>query len=279
MGDIQQALLNLVNASGFLLQLRVEHEIEETKAGHGWDILGREHLWEDPESDEEHFIDLILSSGILRTIIECKRVLEGDWVFLAPTPKEKQTHQARLFWSFSADIEKGNHPFDWSDFWLRGIFAESTFCVVRGQGEKDKPMLERLAGTVVKSVEALSLQEFKLLRQAKQESPRVYIPVVVTTAQLHVCHFDPCEVSIQDGQLPMDKLSDNRFEPVPYIIFQKSLGTGAPAEIKGTDLGEMNRAGERSVFIVHASEISRFLKEIYALEYQGKWPWIQAGFG
>ncbi len=61
-----ESFLNLVNAQGFLLQLRVEELIRATEQAHGWRILGREHLWIDPRSNEERYADLVLGSRIVR---------------------------------------------------------------------------------------------------------------------------------------------------------------------------------------------------------------------
>lgn len=33
---------SIVNSSGFLFQLRIAHQVEETKKAHGWDVLAEE---------------------------------------------------------------------------------------------------------------------------------------------------------------------------------------------------------------------------------------------
>ena len=60
---LKEDLLKLVNASGFLFQLRVEDEINKTASIHGKTILSKEHKWIDESKGKEGFIDLIVTTG------------------------------------------------------------------------------------------------------------------------------------------------------------------------------------------------------------------------
>jgi len=59
MPEEKEDLLKLVNASGFLFQLRVEDEVTKTSSSHGKTVLAREHRWVDQVTESEKFIDLI----------------------------------------------------------------------------------------------------------------------------------------------------------------------------------------------------------------------------
>jgi hypothetical protein len=162
MGETDETLLKVVNKSGFLFQLRVEQEIRRTKSQHGWKVVGREHRWADAQSGEEGFIDLVLAAGrqFLRMAIECKRVGEGTtWVFLVPDAAMPSMRRARLLWTYTRQ-EKGF--IGWDDFTLSPESPESEFCVVRGQTDRNVPMLERLSGIVVRSLECLAEEELRI---------------------------------------------------------------------------------------------------------------------
>ena len=271
MSETHESLLNLINASGFLLQLRIEHEIESTQREHNWQIVGREHYWKDPDSGDDGFIDIVLQSETLRVIVECKRVLDGSWVFLLPDSPKANLRRARLYWT-DTQVDRQN-IYGWCDFCLTPDFPESAFCVIRGQGEKDKPMLERLSGIVLKSLESLAEEEMRLTQLGRH---RIYIPVIVTTASLEVCKFDVSKVSLQTGQL---QLPDGQFETVPFIAFRKGLATKYLPERLLPDLRTANQEKERTIFVVQATELLSFLKHLPNLkmfdEYEA-FPWRAA---
>src|SRR5262249_25748498 len=80
----EEEFRKIVNASGFLFQLRVENEIETTQLDHRWTVLAREHPWQDVASDRNGYIDLVLGKANVRLVIECKRTRDADWIFLVP---------------------------------------------------------------------------------------------------------------------------------------------------------------------------------------------------
>lgn len=274
MSETHESLLNLINASGFLLQLRIEHEIESTQREHNWKIVGREHYWKDPDSGNDGFIDIVLQSEeVLRVIVECKRVLDGSWVFLMPDSPKANLRRAKLCWTHT-QVDRQNIS-GWCDFRLTPDFSESAFCVIRGQSEKDRPMLERLSGIVLKSLESLAEEEMRL-RPTQLGRHRIYIPVIITTASLEVCNFDVSKVSLQTGQL---QLPDGQFEAVPFIAFRKGLATKHLPERSLRDLQTANQEKERTIFVVQSTEILKFLKHLSGLrmfnEYEAL-PWNAA---
>jgi hypothetical protein len=98
MADNKQLLL-IINASGFLFQLRVEQEIHEKRNQHGWRIVGPEHRWVIPQENREGFIDLVLEAGNIRAVLECKRVREASWVFPVPEDRARISPAGRLLWT------------------------------------------------------------------------------------------------------------------------------------------------------------------------------------
>jgi hypothetical protein len=253
MADNKQ-LLSIINASGFLFQLRVEQEIRGKRNQHGWRIVSPEHRWAIPQENREGFIDLVLETGTIRAVLECKRVREANWVFLVPEDRARISPAGRLLWTYQTAEEPvlSGHQ----DFFLEAEAPESGFCVVRGTGEKDRPMLEGLAAVLVKSVEALADQEFSIGESGEFERVAIYLPVIVTNANLVICRFNPSEVDITTGEL-----DTSSFEPVNAIKFRKSLPIRNDAVSVPRDLGELNKTSEQTLFVVNASNIAEFLKQ------------------
>jgi hypothetical protein len=212
----------LVDNSGFLFQIRVAHEVNTTGDKHPWKVEKEEKRWENPNRNEEGFIDLILSSASetsqLNLILECKRVKNGYWLFLS-LDSFYEVERAKLFWkSYSARMKY--NFYGWSDFNVRPFTKSASFCVVPGQGERDKPMLERVCGLLLRGLECFAKDDrFYLGNQAN-----IYCPVIVTNAKLYVCTLKPSEIDINTGRLP-EISSNNLFDQVGVIRFSKDLST------------------------------------------------------
>jgi len=211
MTETKDTFTDLINASGFLFQLRLQQEIETShpvsQIGE-WKQIVKEHRWIDPLDGKEGFIDMVLEAGACKIVIECKRVNDASWIFLVPD-NEKETTRGQLLWT------EGDETSDWHNFHFTPPSLESAFCVIRGQGEKDTPLLERLASLLLRSTESLANEEMKLAKIGKKIL--FYIPAIVTNAKIYACRFNVSGVSIDTG-----KLSDADFEEVPFIRFRKN---------------------------------------------------------
>ena len=241
-----EELRKQVNKSRFPFQLKVTHQIKSTQSQHHWTVESPEHSWADSESGKQGFIDLVLahenSSG-LKIIIECKRPLGGRWIFLVDrTPKQQS--RIRTFWV------RGDNPpkSGWDDLPFQPVSLESSDCVVVGQNERS-PLLENLAGGLLQSVNGVSDQAQIIFERERREPLRIFIPAIVTAAEMFVCYVDPAsEISI-DGAL--DKSAT--FEPINFIRFRKSLATRLNRRSVPQNLREENLDKERSVLIFNAN--------------------------
>jgi hypothetical protein len=268
MAETNDSLRNLVNASGFLFQLRIEQEIKSTVFPYEWQIAAREHRWFDTQEESEGFIDLILKDmGFGRMVIECKKVTDGNWIFLVPD-ESRSVARARIRWTMCNSSDKPISQ--WHDFAVGPRSSEAAFCIVRGQGEKDTPMLERIASMLLRSVESLANEELEYTERPDKE-PCVYFPVIVTTAALHVCRVDPAKIDITTGQV-----EDARFEQVPCIRFRKNFSSSISSPKPQKDLATTNQRNERTVFVVNSEKLREFLSE-WAIPYneqpRRQWPW------
>lgn len=206
-----EKLRGIVNRGGFPFQIGIKRAVEKSRKDHAWKVITEEHPWKNEMSSESGFIDLILKhqSGTQLLLVECKRVIDCEWIFLLPSNNQK-TWRAKSWTSYLPKL------FDWLDFLTWPDSFESKFCVVRGQDDK-KPMLEREASKIVEATEAFAMEE-KLLLIAESNDLRAYFSVIVTTADLKICKFDHDDIDIKSGLF-----SKRDFEDVPFIRFSKPL--------------------------------------------------------
>jgi hypothetical protein len=257
-----QTIQEIINSSGYPLQIRLEKLIEETKDDHGWRVLVDEHRWCNPSTKDEGYIDLILHhTGInLRLVIECKR-FKGSWLFLLPGSLPQKTENIRLLSNNNL-----NDSLLWEDCSLGPESFESKYCIMETQGKKDDRTLEKIAGGLLISMEQLADEDVKLinLRYARESEksfsppPMFYIPLIVTTANLIPVIFDPSDIDMENGEIILNEGSTNS---VDYIRFRKNLATNMSYyDPYVNNLHDLNHEYDRTLFIVHADKFLGLLK-------------------
>jgi hypothetical protein len=256
-----EKLQRLVNSSGFPFQLRVAQEIRRVEHL-AWSIIAEEHPWNDLTTGRDGFIDLIIGQNtnhdLHRMVIECKRTRDADWVFLLPNTRDRGTH-VRCMWAStnpqnlheSTAVQSGYH-----DFYIIPESYISEFCVVRGTGEGQKPMLENLAGWLLSSTESFAREEISLWLAGNRTGRRYYVPVIVTNARLTVCNFDVASVSLEAGEIP-----EGDFEEVPFMRFRKSLTTIVSEDSSVQTISAANRDRPRTVLVVQSSHLTQLMNE------------------
>lgn len=249
-------LTKLVNQSGFPLQLKIDALIERGVDQIGWTVLYREHGWRHPNG-QSGFIDLVLEDrhGTSVLIVECKRVLEADWLFLESTPANPPTRRTRL-WAVNTSGH-GRAFAGYFDASSLPVSQESMYCVVAGQDSKSRPMLERLASEVTAATEALAIEEHPTVTK-RDYGLRMYASVIVTTAKLHLSKFDPHEVSMNTGEITAVSHA-----VVPWIRFRKQLSSELAVEPQNIDwdFSELALAKEKQVFVVNVESLPDFLQK------------------
>ncbi len=251
-------ILNLANSTGFLFQIGVRHQIRLTTNEHGWGVIGQEHRWHHPITKQTGFADLVLAnqSSRFHIIIECKRATGRQWVFLTPSDSTRTTGTTSTF-SFHApnhSEERGG----WLDFSLQPTSPESMFCVVMGQDERNTPMLEHVADSLLPSTEAIAREDAVLEGTTDPQAWSLFIPLLVTNARLFTCGFDPGTIDLAQG-----KLHKADFKEVGLVRFRKGLATNYPGKLTPKTLLEANEYAERTMLIVNASALTEFLVEFH----------------
>jgi hypothetical protein len=257
-------LREIADAYGFALQLALEDAVRRSKTS--WEVISREHGWLDDRDPK--FVDLILNQGgptIL--VVECKRTKGGDWIFLVPNLDGLQNIATRAMQIESVETAgkiEGSSSLD--TYGVGPPCWESAFCAVRGAGERDRPMLDRICAELTRATDAISTQQMAINQSLNHLMPghrleNVLIPVVVTTARLHVCRFNPGKVSLESGEIPED---GSVFEDVTHLRYRKSFdapSVRAAGPDRTTTLGELERHAQRTVLIVRANYFQQWLRE------------------
>ncbi|MFH1267305.1 MAG: hypothetical protein ABIK89_16400, partial [Planctomycetota bacterium] len=104
--------------------------------------------------------------------------------------------------------------------------------------------------------EAIAMTEIGMVDPASAVAVLHYVPVVVTSAELSVATFSAGEIDAVAGELPRDR---GEFHPVPFIRFHKSLTTTVERLGESRNFRDVSRLMERSVFVVSAGSLVRFL--------------------
>jgi len=244
----------IINDTGYPLQIHLRELITQSQDKHGWHVLAFEHRWENARDGEEGFIDLILDHGsyVVRLIVECKRI-SGNWYFLIPRNRAFPTDRAKIL-----HAQFPPPTFEWHDFRISPESDQANFSVLATGGKKDSRTLETLAGQLLLSMEALAVQEMSF-RNDSVSAPwrnRFYLPIIVTTAKLQKCTFNPLEIDPDDGSL-----RDADIQPLNLVRFRKPLASNQElAPSKNDDIPTLNAAAERTVLIVQASYFLEYLR-------------------
>jgi hypothetical protein len=234
-----------LNSSGFPFQIAVENAISNLN---GWDIMRREYPWQNSETGQNGYIDLIAEKDFIRLIIECKRVRDSEWIFLC-SPKNLNRNHARFWANAVGGKEKA---IGWYDGQVEPSSPEADFCAIMGQNHR-KPLLENLASELVTATEAFAFEELSFTKGITI----AYFPVIITTADLYVCKFDANDVQIESGEI-----RNAQFDAVPFIRFRKSLITQVSRfaiERPMNRLLEIAEAKERTLFVMNALKIKDVL--------------------
>jgi hypothetical protein len=266
--DFEAHARSIANSSGFPLQIRVA---EIASSSSRWRILFEEHPWCSEEINKEGFLDLVLMKPSHHNrdvmVIECKRVLQTEWVFLTPNhePHQSPSHRYHACLFESTFSEGRWDSFGWANWAADPSSFESQFCAIPGQEQGRRNILERTAAELIQAIEAFSWQEKELqqiqvneklrMGQPLNEFRRLYIPLIITTATLIISQFDPGSISLRDGSLP----PESTFVPVPVVRFRKSLTT--EYNLLGVnDIHDIHEKTQRTIFIVNAEKFHEFLE-------------------
>ena len=259
-----------LNASGFLFQLRVEEEVKAGRDRHAWAVAAREHPWDHEKSGRSGFADLVLTNGgMARFVVECKRSRQAHWYFIVPSDAQETVRNSAIYWI--DDVKDKGQRLGWGPLQIIPTTFQSTFCIVRGSGENDQPLLERIGASLVDSVEAIAREEVLHVRGLGRISQLLYVPLLVTNATLHVVRCDLPSVSLATGDIETAETVE-----VPYLRFRKALSHRFAWPSRVAALRDISEARQRTLFVVNAASLTKFLTTFADAQGWDDPPWKMA---
>jgi hypothetical protein len=184
-------------------------------------------------------------------------------MFLMPDKKQLSRSHARIRWTDSRPQRRDLS--NWGDIQVYPRSPEADFCVVRGQGEKDAPLLERIAASVAEATEGLSADLLELRRGSWRTN--VVVPVIVTTADLVLSQFNPAEIDLKSGEV-----ASATFTTVPHVRLRKSIALSQiPDDFEPEGLHDLSAASERTVFVVSGDHFISWLDEFEIGDFSKPW--------
>jgi hypothetical protein len=259
----KQKLVDDVNRSGFPLQIGIANHIQDTQREHGWIVGYKEHAWRNAADEAEGFLDLGIRNrhGTSTLVLECKRVLDASWVFLIDDEKQLKRRQTKAWVNHFDGVGDRLSYSGWLDLAGEPESPKSDFCVVSSTKEgRTSQTIEPMSAHLLSSTEAVAIEDAPIQLKTKH-SLSMYFSAIVTTATINVCFVKPDEISLKDGKFALDHA---KVEEHPYVRFHKQLSTREAVvadDGKGDPFDAMARAKERSVFVVNALHLAKFLKE------------------
>jgi len=253
----EEFLARVVNSTGFPLQLGVKRKIEESLADHHWVVMSMEHPWQHPETGITGYADLILKlrCNTQVMVIECKRMLDTEWIFLCPSSSHASPPRKwHISKTWITNISNGESKrFGWDGMQIEPVGYRSEFCGIPKMDNKATTMLEKIGSELVDATEAIAFQERQLCKDG--ELLRAYHPVIITTAALKICKFCPTDIS-ESGEI-----TECEFEEVPFLRFHKCLGGRLNDLSQLHDLPDVLKDHERTVYVVNSAHLVSFLEQ------------------
>lgn len=249
-------LSKLLNQSGFPLQLAIDRLVHERSDELGWKVLYREHGWRSPDG-QSGFVDLVLEDkwGTSVLVVECKRVLDADWLFLEALPAGGSSRRVRL-WATNTPNHGKEHS-GYYDATALPESRESMYCVVAGQDPKSRPMLERVAAEGSSAMEAIALEELPVVTK-RGYGLRMYVSVIVTTARIVASQVDPKLVDLKNGET-----GSATHQAQPWVRFRKQFSSDFAVAPRNPewDFSALASAKEKVVFVVNVESLPEFLSK------------------
>lgn len=255
-----------VNRDGYAPQVAIARMVDKETDAHGWRVTSEEHAWE--SYNESGFIDIVLEhkSNLAVLILECKRLTASEWIFTNTDGESEPRRHARVLrWDWDVTNDKTMYDVSarehrsirsrWVDEALEPPSPEANFCSSVHDGVKGID-LNSIASELVASCEALVQEEADYLPRLRGSFSRLYLPLIVTTASIKICAFDPHAVSLDDGQLP----KGTTFADHSFVRFTKQLSTRDKATRLSVKLSDVARAKERTIIVVNAIYLNTFLR-------------------
>jgi hypothetical protein len=223
---IPDGLYEALLASGFPFQTAIE---EIARRDSTVVVEATEWPWRDETAD--CFLDLVISRMFLHLVIECKKTSKDKWVFLRPRSTDETVQSRCAYMSRIPEIPTEFQVFC-ADTAIGPGSPQSEFCVAMTSASGgDRRLLEKDAQKLVRGTNAFA-RNYALDRQNRSYETSgfhdVFLPVIVTNAELFVADYDPKSIDLETGQfVTRDAAAIRR---ASFVRFRKCFTSGHDLE-------------------------------------------------
>jgi hypothetical protein len=270
--DTKESIARALNAHGFLLQQRVEEEIEAgvREEKHGW-VLEASEYPVTASNGKETRLDVVLALARERGIkigIECKRANPRYkmWLFWGEEPAVREGGHRRLYFEVGERNGKGGKgPNRWRHRFIQLPARDFPLCHFFIESDRNGEDDSRREDAANHAIEQATFGQSGLFQKvgAFQESDVFCaVPVVVTTAELYHVQFDVSDIGLTSGRIAPDRLE---YRSVPYVAVNfagrdrlSPTGESMPYGRTGVQQ-DMTRWQLHTYFVVQAPHINDFL--------------------
>ena len=242
--------------------------------------------WPVKESELDIWAQFKLENKTLNLLVECKKnnPIFVDWIFF-PDDIESRTrflllpevnvhhelddkYRVSLHISYAnRDVfkRKLNNPVQFAS---QGRETRGKYAQYQNASDKTKTSnaaIEEAAYQVALATQAMILSTLKVVDEHKNAPPwrqQIFVPVVVTTANLFKCDFEPSQVNPATGEIPYASANLKR---CPYLVFFYPLRPhlqDMEASVKGTGKTLVLQHERIPIFIVHSEQFTNFLIDL-----------------
>jgi len=240
-------------------------------------------IWARRDSDRQLVVD---------ALIECKKANPDfvNWVFFpkadcpAPSPfsfaraDNKSKEEGSDSWSTQISLSRGTTNISIAND-AREVRGDYTKYQGNNKTKTSNAAIQEAAYQVASGTRAIVHEESALLDKARASphhpsppwSAKVYIPLIVTTAQLFLVDFKSQSVKLDTGEIDLD---DAALIPVKSILYEyaspKHLQHAPADPLKTLQTGNSEVFSRMHIFVVHSEALSGLLGELFANESEHK---------
>ncbi|HWS61983.1 MAG TPA: hypothetical protein VN325_04445 [Steroidobacteraceae bacterium] len=256
-----EKLAKSINDSGFPFQIGLKML---TNSVHGWRATLTEHPWRDQLNGSDKFIDFVATytGDLVNLVTECKRARNTEWFFLRESVESNHSENRLTVRARVLGFTLGNSLVnDWMDVQFIPGSPEANFCVMRknttesGSGQYSQELLEKTASEIVRATQALTEQQ-SAFHSVQRPLHRVYIPIIVTNAQMYICDAAWEKVNLDSGEVEFSAV-----RPIKFIRFRKSFGVPDLRNKAGHDIATVMDVSANTVIVVQAAAYLEFLAQ------------------
>ena len=277
-----------LNSQGYLFQQRCVHEVKNIDPSIGWKVNVKEYPVAIYEKETE--IDFILHNQSYRTyaIVECKRAHPNYliWVF-TDVEKNFKTFQATHL--VIREIREGRHVYrNGQPTHLRpqsvainislkedsvGIASYGLEIFTKEYKNKKPARPDTISDAcyqVFMGLGGFVLEQQRQLEKFPDLVDWIYIPIVITTANLYIVEYSVSDIGLETGSVSIDDINKSgRIKKVPWVIL--SYGVKESTQITtvdetyhGRDVRDIKeKYKSKDLFIVNSLNIQSFLSKLY----------------